>query len=170
METDSHAQLGGLEATPAARKQFAARSVAWKCAVCKKSNKEIIAACKEKSRDEASPAADETVPEQLNLRWKDDMPAKTEKSRDSPTIPPAEPKSKNPELPAQTAQTIVSPAATNEVRSRGPAQVATSVTQQRQPASAQVQAQGSGTVWIDRAIVLLAIALAALLAKVMFEL
>lgn len=170
METDSHAQLGGLEATSAARKQFAARSAAWKCAVCKKSNSEIIAACKERSQDEASPPVDEKVPEQLNLRWKDDVSAETAKSSNPPTIPQVAPSRTNPELPGHTTQTTTLPATDNELRGRAPAQAATPVAHQRQPASVPAQTQTSVTTWIDRAIVLLAIALAALLAKVMFEL
>jgi ubiquitin-conjugating enzyme E2 J1 len=76
MDTDAKGQLGGIECTPQARKKMAAESGAYTCAMCGKSNADIIrergeAAALQETRD--GKQKEETVPEELRLAYRDEL-------------------------------------------------------------------------------------------------
>lgn len=76
MDTDARGQLGGIECGPQVRKKMAAESGAYKCAVCGRSNADII-----KEREEAAQLIEaregkkkeEEVPEELRLAYRDEL-------------------------------------------------------------------------------------------------
>ncbi|KAF2000876.1 UBC-like protein [Amniculicola lignicola CBS 123094] len=76
MDTDAKGQLGGIECSAQARKKMATESGAFRCAVCAKSNADII-----KEREEAAKLVEETegkqkeetVPEELRLAYRDEL-------------------------------------------------------------------------------------------------
>jgi ubiquitin-conjugating enzyme E2 J1 len=76
MDTDAKGQLGGIECSPPIRKRMAGESGAFRCAVCGRSNAEII-----KEREEAAALIEakegkkkeEEVPEELRLAYRDEL-------------------------------------------------------------------------------------------------
>jgi ubiquitin-conjugating enzyme E2 J1 len=76
METDARGQLGGLETTDVVRKRLAAESPAFKCAICGKTNGQIIQECEERTKESSSTAQEIEVPKDLNMGWRDEMEAK----------------------------------------------------------------------------------------------
>ncbi|KAF2743464.1 UBC-like protein [Sporormia fimetaria CBS 119925] len=76
MDTDAKGQLGGIECSPEIRTRMAGESVSFKCAVCAKSNAQIM-----KEREEAAALQEakagkkkeESVPEELRLAYRDEL-------------------------------------------------------------------------------------------------
>ncbi|KAI6362314.1 hypothetical protein MCOR25_006261 [Pyricularia grisea] len=73
METDPKGQLGGLETTDAVRRRLAAESRAFRCAICAKSNADIIAEAEAASKDAEGQSAEVVVPDELKMGWRDEM-------------------------------------------------------------------------------------------------
>ncbi len=81
MDTDAKGQLGGIECSKDARERMAKDSGKWACAVCGKSNGEIM-----KEREEAAKEIEEKegtrkeeeVPEELRLAYRDELGKKDE--------------------------------------------------------------------------------------------
>jgi ubiquitin-conjugating enzyme E2 J1 len=75
METDAKGQLGGLECTKEERERLAASSKTWKCAVCQKTNKEILdessEAARLKEEEEGSAPKEQEVPKELKIAYTD---------------------------------------------------------------------------------------------------
>ncbi|KAI9734441.1 MAG: hypothetical protein M1818_006829 [Claussenomyces sp. TS43310] len=72
METDAKGQVGGLECSDAARRRMASESQAWTCSSCGKSNADILKECEEAAKA-TDAKADEAVPPELKMGWKDEM-------------------------------------------------------------------------------------------------
>lgn len=88
METDARGQLGGLDTSDAVRRKLATESKGWKCAVCAKTNGEIIAECEERCKEldaENSEKRQEVeVPAELKMGFRDEMEkAKTNDGEES---------------------------------------------------------------------------------------
>ncbi|KAI0011120.1 UBC-like protein [Xylariaceae sp. FL0662B] len=85
METDARGQLGGLDTADAVRRKLAAESKAWRCAVCAKTNGDIIAETEQRCHDldaedsgssSAGAAAgrkEVEVPAELKMGFRDEM-------------------------------------------------------------------------------------------------
>ncbi|KAI0118581.1 UBC-like protein [Hypoxylon sp. NC0597] len=78
METDARGQLGGLDTSDAIRRKLAAESRGWKCAVCGKTNGEIIAECEERCREhdaanEGKREEEVQIPAELKMGFRDEM-------------------------------------------------------------------------------------------------
>lgn len=77
METDARGQLGGLDTADPVRRKLAAESKAWRCAVCAKTNQEIVAECEERCKEidaENKGKRDEVeVPAELKMGFRDEM-------------------------------------------------------------------------------------------------
>ena len=83
METEAGGQLGGLDTSDAVRRRLAAESQAWRCAVCARSNLDIVRECEERCREldaqnggegSSSAAAKEVeVPAELKMGFRDEM-------------------------------------------------------------------------------------------------
>lgn len=76
MDTDAKGQLGGIECTAQARKKMAAESVAYKCAVCGRSNADIIkesgeAAAVQEAKE--GKRKEEEIPSELRLAYRDEL-------------------------------------------------------------------------------------------------
>lgn len=175
METDARGQLGGLETSASARRTFAKESGAWTCPTCTKSNADIIKECEERyEADENKNAAEVAVPKELKMAFKDELSGSKEKPTPT-TGGSANDDSELAEGFVQTAPVVPDPATipvtrTNGLRNRP---IAAPVQAQLQPQGQlqqQHRAQPEGPpLWLDRAIVILAIILVALLAKVLFD-
>lgn len=83
MDTDAKGQVGGLECSADARRKMAEESREWKCAVCGKSNEEIL----KESAAEAGEGErkEEIVPEELRLAYREDLGAE---KKDTPVQEP----------------------------------------------------------------------------------
>lgn len=76
MDTDAKGQLGGIECGKEVRRRMAGESGPWRCAVCGKSNGEIL-----KEREEMAKLVEgkdgkrkeESVPEELRLAYRDEL-------------------------------------------------------------------------------------------------
>ncbi|KAF4636450.1 hypothetical protein G7Y89_g1641 [Cudoniella acicularis] len=76
METDARGQLGGLECSTRERERIAEGSGSWKCGVCGKSNREILAECEEaakKKEKEGGKVEEVVVPGELKMVFKDEI-------------------------------------------------------------------------------------------------
>ncbi|KAF2087271.1 UBC-like protein [Saccharata proteae CBS 121410] len=77
MDTDAKGQLGGIDAPKENRRTLAGQSGRWTCAVCGKSNAKIMAEREELAREmEGEGKAEEAVPEELRLAYREDLGAK----------------------------------------------------------------------------------------------
>ncbi|CEJ94546.1 Putative Ubiquitin-conjugating enzyme [[Torrubiella] hemipterigena] len=175
METNANGQVGGLETTNSARQQFALKSAKWTCTVCSKSNADIIKECEElyaATSESSGTTIDDTVPEELRMVMKDDLkesaatsaPSFESNSQSSTSREVIEPDTEadivQPSMPRQRPRTAV---------------VAPNTSAPRASPTPLVAPQNNATsppipIWIDRAIVILAIFLAVLLFKVIFAL
>jgi ubiquitin-conjugating enzyme E2 J1 len=82
MESDARGQLGGLECTAKERERLAGLSAGWRCGVCGRSNKEVIAECEERVREKGEEKIEEVeVPKELSLGYKDDMQKNFEREK-----------------------------------------------------------------------------------------
>ncbi|KAF2278696.1 UBC-like protein [Westerdykella ornata] len=118
MDTDAKGQLGGIECTQQARKKMAVESRLYKCAVCAKSNAEII-----KEREEAAALQEakegkrkeEEIPEELRLAYRDELNKESEADGQQQKEPKGKEKAHDPSeaLTASTPATgpAVTPAA-----------------------------------------------------------
>lgn len=76
MDTDAKGQLGGIECSREARLKMAGESGAYTCAVCKRSNAEIMRETEEAAKaHEATEGkhVEESVPEELRLAYRDEL-------------------------------------------------------------------------------------------------
>lgn len=73
MDTDAAGQLGGMDASEEVRKRYARQSVAGKCAVCGKSNEDIMRAQDEAVRDAGGEGDKTEVPEELRLQYRENL-------------------------------------------------------------------------------------------------
>ncbi|KAG9232598.1 ubiquitin-conjugating enzyme/RWD-like protein [Amylocarpus encephaloides] len=76
METDAKGQLGGLECSAKERERIAGGSGGWKCGICGKSNREILAECEEAVREkekEGEQVAEVEIPSELKMGYKDEI-------------------------------------------------------------------------------------------------
>lgn len=77
METDAKGQLGGLDTSESERRRCAEQSGGWKCAVCGRSNGEILAECEEAAEaleeDGGRKLGEEKVPEGLVIGTREDL-------------------------------------------------------------------------------------------------
>lgn len=175
METNANGQVGGLETTNSARQQFALKSSKWTCPVCSKSNADIIKECEElysATSESSGTTVDDTVPEELRMVMKDDLkesaatgaPSFESNSQSSTFKEVIEPDTEGdiiqPSMPRQRPRAAVVAPNTNATG----ASPAPLVAPQNNATSPPIP------IWIDRAIVILAIFLAGLLFKVIFAL
>ncbi|KAL6851804.1 UBC-like protein [Trichoderma novae-zelandiae] len=173
METDVLGQLGGLETTGAVRRRLAQESTSFKCAVCARTNADIIAECEERCKQAASPCPDESVPAELNLGWRDEL----ETRRDQPSSSRSGDISPRPSSgdatfdAAELAEGFVqtAPSVSDDVIAQPASPMPAPGTQRSSSTTSQMR-RGSDEVplWIDRVIVALVILLAALVLKVLF--
>lgn len=180
METEARGQLGGLETTDDVRQRLARDSGAWTCAVCAKSNAEIIKDCEERCQGAGSSSSDVPIPQELNMVWKDEMKPKEPKAEEKATQDTLE----DSELAEGFVQTSSQPSEPLNERFIAtppqPRQIATiegphNATPARQPVVQPIATHHQTTdegipLWIDRAIVVLVVLLIALLIKVLFAL
>ncbi|PTB79854.1 UBC-like protein [Trichoderma longibrachiatum ATCC 18648] len=169
METDVLGQLGGLETTEAVRRRLAQESTSFKCAVCARTNADIIAECEDRCKQAASPCSDVAVPAELNMGWRDELEMRRDRSVPSPseeTSPRPQPGDGASDA-AELAEGFVQTAPIVPKSVTGPARVAPRA--QRSPLTTSQVRMGSAEVplWIDRVIVALVILLAALILKVL---
>lgn len=187
METEAGGQLGGLDTTDEVRKRFATESGSWRCPTCQLSNAEIIKDCEEKSQQSLSKESEVSIPQELKLAWKDqlsdDSPAVNDPGKASDGVELAEgfvqtvPAHETSPTPQQRSQTAArEPVASNLPRNElhlDPHQPPLQRQHLDLPQAARrtVQEDDEGTpLWIDRAIVVLVVLLAALLIKVLLDL
>lgn len=199
METDARGQLGGVETTDGVRQRLAGESGAFKCSTCGRSNADIIKEserlCAEQGVSSASDAVE--VPSELKLGYRDEMEAgKAEAAKAQPpastdAVPAVIEDAEAAELAEGFVQTApqaaplavaAAPASTNArpVPAQGvpqptatgqPATLVPNARPVQPPALAQARRHTDDGVpiWIDRAIVVLVVLLAALLLKIMFD-
>ncbi|OAQ96308.1 hypothetical protein LLEC1_00156, partial [Akanthomyces lecanii] len=180
METEARGQLGGLETTDDVRQRLARDSGEWTCATCAKSNAEIIKDCEERCQGSDSSVSDVSVPQELNMVWKDEMKPEERNNERKATHDTLE-DSELAEGFVQTSPQVSAPVSEQIVATRPrPRQIAsletprnTTLAQPRvvQPTASHHQTTDEGIpLWIDRAIVVLVLLLIALLIKVLFGL
>ncbi|KAI1305663.1 ubiquitin-conjugating enzyme/RWD-like protein [Xylaria venustula] len=75
METGASGQIGGLDTSDAVRTRLATSSRSWRCAVCARTNEEIIAECEEQCRQsgESAERTEVEVPAELRMGFRDEM-------------------------------------------------------------------------------------------------
>lgn len=170
-------QLGGMETTEAVRRRLAQESVSFKCAVCAKSNADIIAECEDRCKEATSLCQEISVPAELNMGWRDEL--ETAKADQSSTTLPSE---NSPEaaqgggLPitepseAELAEGFVqtTPNSTDGFSTHPPAPIL-GIRNRQLPSTAGPSGTGAEAVplWIDRLIVALVILLVAIVLKVL---
>lgn len=170
-------QLGGMETTEAVRRRLAQESVSFKCAVCAKSNADIIAECEDRCKETASLCQEISVPAELNMGWRDELEAakndqssSTHRSENPSELfrdgepPIAEPSEA--ELAEGFVQTT--PNVTDDLSTHPPAPML-AIRNRQTPSTASPTGTGAEGVplWIDRVIVALVILLAAIVLKVL---
>ncbi|KAL6700222.1 ubiquitin-conjugating enzyme/RWD-like protein [Trichoderma pleuroticola] len=174
METDVLGQLGGLETTEAVRRRLAQESASFKCAVCARTNADIIAECEDRCKQAASPCQDISIPAELNMGWRDELEAAGKGQ--SPSAHPSKvshvpDRSDEISEESELAEGFVktAPSIPNDVVA--PPLPMPSLTTRRNSSTAnQTRAGGDGVpLWIDRVIIALVILLIALVLKVLFS-
>lgn len=86
MDTSASGQLGGMEAPEDVRKRMATQSTGWKCAVCGKTNADIMQEQDEAVREQGDDGKEETVPEELRLAYRDDLSKANGKAEESKAV------------------------------------------------------------------------------------
>lgn len=191
METDAKGQLGGLECSKAERERVAEGSGSWKCGVCAKSNREILAECEEAVKEleqEGKEVKDEVeVPSELKMGKKDDMGKKEESTEDAElaegfvrTVESANAsRTENESYPAaRPGQGVPQPTGTRSTTTTAqpiPQQPAPRVTPapaypNQQAQLAQRRSNDGVPMWIDRAIAGVVILLVAMVTKILLGL
>lgn len=197
METDSMGQLGGLDMPSTARQRIALESRSFRCSTCVKTNFEIIQACEDLCNESNAAKDDVEVPSDLRMAWRDEVttqPSSSEQQQQK-RLPPGDaspPSSRSPldqqiqaldpdveQDPSSNAEPA-NPSREYERTALGPDGTREPATQnQTQPVAALPprppenmvparQAQGDGVpLWVDRAIVVLVVALIALILKLL---
>ncbi|KAH7152532.1 ubiquitin-conjugating enzyme/RWD-like protein [Dactylonectria estremocensis] len=185
METDARGQLGGLETTDAVRQRLASESTTFKCAVCGKTNGEIIKECEERASEASSAAQEVEVPKELNMGWRDEMEAK-KKAQANPE--PAADEAETAELAEGFVQTVPSltntdtrpaaqvppvnqtvPRPPSEMRNPAPTRTVPLPAAPVAPPRPARRASDDGVpLWLDRLIVVLVVLLVALVLKILF--
>jgi len=179
METDAKGQLGGLDTSEAERRRYAEASGNWRCGICGRSNREILAETAEAAKKnesengEGSKRVEEEVPKELTIKVKDESEEKgkgddgeeAELAEGFVETAPIEPTPVYP--PARPAQGVPQPTGSLSTGSDTQAARAEVVQnlQQRYTANAQPPAQAMRAraaevrrstdgvpIWIDRAI------------------
>ncbi|PTB62749.1 UBC-like protein [Trichoderma citrinoviride] len=172
METDVLGQLGGLETTEAVRRRLAQESTSFKCAVCARTNADIIAECEDRCKQAASSSSDISVPAELNMAWRDELETTRDQasSPGSNRIPPRPSSGEGTSDAAELAEGFVqtTPSRPNDVIAQPALPMQAPGTRRSSSTTHQVRT-GSDEVplWIDRVIVALVILLAALVLKVL---
>ncbi|KAI1102387.1 UBC-like protein [Jackrogersella minutella] len=179
METDARGQLGGLDTSDAVRRKLARESPAWRCAVCAKTNGDIISECEDRCRELDGQSKEVEVPAELKMSVRgeaDKAKAKAGQEEDAesaelaegfvrtvpeaqvlpPTVTSAGP------IPARPAQGYPAPTG------RTPLPVTVGQGTSTQP-TREVDPLEGIPAWIDFTIVSLIIVLIAMLMKVLSE-
>lgn len=175
METDVLGQLGGLETTEAVRRRLAQESASFKCAVCARTNADIIAECEDRCKQAASLCQDISVPAELKMGWRDeleaarkDQPSSAHSLQTSPELRRDDGISDEAELAEGFVQTASS--IPDDVVAHPSFPMPAPETQRNSLTVNQRRVEIDGVpLWIDRAIVALVILLAALVLKVFFS-
>ncbi|KAL7949221.1 ubiquitin-conjugating enzyme/RWD-like protein [Trichoderma barbatum] len=170
METDVLGQLGGLETTEAVRRRLAQESASFKCAVCARTNADIIAECEDRCKQGASPCQDVSVPAELNMGWRDELEAarKDQTSKVSPEVDRNDGMSDEAELAEGFVQTA--PSIPEDVVAHPSFPMPTPEIQRNSLTANRTRAGSDGVpLWVDRVIVALVILLVALVLKVLFS-
>ncbi|KAI1810686.1 ubiquitin-conjugating enzyme/RWD-like protein [Poronia punctata] len=181
METGASGQIGGIDSSDAVRIRLAAASRSWRCAMCAKSNEEIMAECEEQCREtgEAAERQEVEVPAELRMGFRDEMEkakakADADAKEDAESAELAEGFVQTaPELvqnepvapPARPAQGV--PAPTPTVRMPPTEHVRAAFTRPQQPI--QVDSNAGVPPWLDYAILSLIIMLVAIVMKIMLR-
>lgn len=189
MTTNAKGQLGGLDSPDHVRRRLASESPAFKCAVCGKTNGDIIKECEERAKEAGEPSEDVQVPQDLNMGTRDEMEAAAAaaataaaKTGEDTTAELAEGFVQTVPIAATAgdAGTTASDATPSSAARARPAQSVPQPTrtvptpsaplqeQQQQQQMARRAADDGIPVWIDRMIVVLVVLLAALVLKVLF--
>jgi ubiquitin-conjugating enzyme E2 J1 len=166
-----------METTEAVRRRLAQESVSFKCAVCAKSNADIIAECEDRCKETTSLSQEISVPAELNMGWRDELEAA--KNDQSSSTRPSESSSEVAQgdgLPitepseAELAEGFVqtTPNAADGFSTHPPAPIL-GMRNREPPSTARHTGTGAEAVplWIDRVIVALVILLVAILLKVL---
>lgn len=181
METNANGQVGGLETTDSARQQFALKSLKWTCPVCSKSNSDIIKECEKQyaaTSKSLHTATGDVVPVELKMIMKEELVnstpagASSGETRLQPTVP-------QPLIASNVIADDIQSSSRHQPAQIQPRQRLTTETPAPSASAPRTEpllvavAQDTALsppvpVWIDRAIVILAIILAVLLFKVMF--
>ncbi|KAF2647705.1 UBC-like protein [Lophiostoma macrostomum CBS 122681] len=160
MDTDAKGQLGGIECGPAVRKRMAGESGAYKCGVCGRSNKEIIAEREEAARlieEKEGRRVEEAMPEELRLAYRDEL----EQGAQGPAEGKGKGKEKvqdTPSTASQAVQTLPETLPVTAQSSRSASQATTSAAPaptRTVPAPVQQvvqQTQDRSLAWIDMCI------------------
>ncbi|RDL32022.1 UBC-like protein [Venustampulla echinocandica] len=188
METDARGQLGGLECSKVERERIAEVSGAWKCSMCEKSNREILAECEEavKEKERAGEKVEEKVevPSELKMGWKDEMGNNKKAEGDGETeaelaegfvrtTTDGLPATSNGQQassypPARPAQSVPQPTGSQPLQTQPRVPQPPSSTYQAQQAQlAQRRSDNELPIWIDRAIAGVVIVLVAMVLKVL---
>lgn len=163
MDTDAKGQLGGMDASEEARKRWAGQSKGWKCGACGKTNEALMAEQEEAVKAIGVTKAEETVPEELRLAYREDLSTK-----------PGEGAAKGAGVAADVASPQAPPTGisnTTQTASTAPAPLATipsvqaPAPQQQQPHPQQRRPNEVVPAWIDKAIYGIIAALVFLIGK-----
>lgn len=188
METDPRGQLGGVETTDSVRRRLAGESGSFRCPTCGKSNEEIMKDSEARCAEQGDVSRDPVeIPSELKLGYRDEIESKKTENTDRRNSVSTDAVSAN-SVDAETAELAegfvqTAPRVTESVGlapaaapGQGPAQPTAvnedaAVARPVQPALAGHRRNSDDGVplWIDRAIVVLVVLLAALLLKIMFD-
>lgn len=179
METDARGQLGGVDTTDMIRRRLAQDSGPFRCRTCARSNAQIIAEAEERARQSSASAEDVQIPQELSIGWRAEMEASKKaksgggaqpESSDTAMSPP---KDGDDDLDSsELAEGFVRTPATNHAlpASLPPSQPAVQRPQPQQQPVRPVRPNHGVPLWIDRAIVALAVLLAAMAFRVFLRL
>ncbi|GAB7358065.1 hypothetical protein MBLNU230_g0227t1 [Neophaeotheca triangularis] len=172
MDTDAKGQLGGMDASKEVRERFAVQSPGWKCPACAKSNQEIMVEQDEVVKEAGGEQkAEEAVPEELRLQFREDLGKRKEGEVDSQAsvAKSAELSQPSEQVSTPTPTTSVPPRVSSVESPPAAAGVAAAAVPQQQRQQPQRQVQQSETpAWIDKAILGIIAALVLLVARKVF--
>ncbi|TLS25133.1 hypothetical protein PpBr36_07031 [Pyricularia pennisetigena] len=172
METDPKGQLGGLETTDAVRRRLATESRTFKCAVCAKSNSDIIAEAEAASKDVEGQAAEVVVPDELKMGWRDEMAQAEGAAGSGGDAAPAAPASAPAAVPGRDSETAALAEGFVPTTAPAPPQPTRTIplppAQQHHQVAQLVQYSDDGVLaWLDRAIVIVGFLLVAMFLKLL---
>lgn len=186
METDARGQLGGLETTGEVRRRLARESRSFMCPTCARSNANIIRESEKQAAQSLSSEHPEVqIPSELSMGWKDELNSNAQV--DEGVSSPASQRPESQENSADSAERAEklsptgvpdqrrSPRASRPLQSIANAPVGSHnssfacltpvVESTGRETSPQPRGDGNVLLWVDRAIVVLVIALVAILIK-----